>query len=478
MHRRRPLCLLAALAIALLAPPAAVAGPPGTWDRMSPANGRNIDEPGMARTADGVLHVLYDRHLGGLHEAITQVRVSPSGKVAASSTVSGGWSILDAPGVVTGADGHSLHAFWGGQLGDDANHQELNYAYSTDGGATWTLAPYNLLTGEQVGMDTLSAARLGSTIYQTWGSWLHLGTAAGPGRHFTASPRDDCCGYWANVAANEARHQVVVAWSSNQDGHEGAYAQFADPATGAPIGSPVRMPASATKYAGSYQSDMQLARVPLASQVGKDRWRIFMAYPSGYPAAHAVAVWRVGGPSAWSVLRDHQRIGEVGLAAGPDGRMWAFWSEHHGAADRLYARRSNPTVTRWGATVRVPLPRHTSDVWKVAGEGTLGPLDLVPSLQVSGKIAFWHTRVLPGLTLRARPGRLHRCRTTVTFTVEDAGAPVAGAKVKAGGKSDTTDASGHATLKLGPFGRHAKRVWAVASKGGYASGRLRLRVTK
>ena len=52
----------------------------------------------------------------------------------------------------------------------------------------------------------------------------------------------------------------------------------------------------------------------------------------------------------------------------------------------------------------------------------------------------------------------------MTFTVLDAGQPVKGARVRAAGESDTTNASGKVTLDLSPATRV---VTARASSTGY-----------
>src|SRR5579884_3977633 len=292
----RSLGALVALLLALVLPTAALAGPPGQWTRISPTNQANIDEAGLARTADGVLHVFFGRHLGGLDNAVEQVAVSPAGHPGTATTVSGGWATLDGPGPVVGADGKTIDLFWGGQISGDPIHQELNYASSPNGGQSWTLSPFNLLVGEQVGMDDLSAARLGSTEYQAWSSYVHVGTVPGPGWHLSASPSASaCCGYWASVAADAASGKVVAAWSSNQDGYPGAWAQYLDPVTGAPQGKPMRMPGSAVKYQGVLSSAQLLARTPLVAQTGGSK--ILMAYPHGYPGNHDAIVWVVGSPA-------------------------------------------------------------------------------------------------------------------------------------------------------------------------------------
>jgi hypothetical protein len=95
------------------------------------------------------------------------------------------------------------------------------------------------------------------------------------------------------------------------------------------------------------------------------------------------------------------------------------------------------------------------------------------SVGTSSDAATYHRRVLPGLTLQASPSSLRRGRTTtVTFTVLDAGDPVQGAKVTAGGRSATTTAGGKATLKLTGTGRN---VSATATKTGYSRQTRRLK---
>ena len=60
---------------------------------------------------------------------------------------------------------------------------------------------------------------------------------------------------------------------------------------------------------------------------------------------------------------------------------------------------------------------------------------------------------------------------TITFRVLDAGDPVAGATVKAGGRTLTTVANGTASLKQAT----PAHVHATASKAGYVSASARVR---
>jgi hypothetical protein len=107
-----------------------------------------------------------------------------------------------------------------------------------------------------------------------------------------------------------------------------------------------------------------------------------------------------------------------------------------------------------------------SSLWNVFGEGSLGPLDLLAHVTARGAIATWHKQVLPGLSLRCFPKK-----RGVTCLVSDAGAPVAGATVKLGGKRVKTLSSG--AVSFSPKkGSHT----ITASKAGYTPAKVRVKV--
>ena len=59
------------------------AGVPGRWDALAQGPnypGNSANELGLARTADGVLHVAFKQRLGPLSEAIVHFTVSPAGR--------------------------------------------------------------------------------------------------------------------------------------------------------------------------------------------------------------------------------------------------------------------------------------------------------------------------------------------------------------------------------------------------------------
>ena len=125
------------------------------------------------------------------------------------------------------------------------------------------------------------------------------------------------------------------------------------------------------------------------------------------------------------------------IAAARDGRLWLVWDDRGSVDAQIRARRSNKGATRWGAEVVAGRPKGTLQAYRLDANAAGDALDVlgVFNLGTSSDASTFHRRLLPGLTLTAAPGRLRRGRrTSVTFTVRDAGDPVKGAKVAAGGE--------------------------------------------
>lgn len=482
MTPRLPQILLTTCALLAAATPA-LAGTPGTWTRFTSPKGANIDEVGLARTADGVLHVDY-KSPGSIEPSrpdIFQRSIAAGGTVGAAVAIQANWASLNVPDLVSASDGVGLAAFFGGirTLNPDESNKELNMATSADGGATWTLAPGSVSPPPYSAYASpMSATRLGNVYWQGWGgtgggSFVHMGTSEGtPKVNLQDRIGGGCCGYDVNLAADASTNTVLAAWYSNAAANQGVFAQVFD-AAGNPVGSPALMPGSTTLYNGKTESSSGLQRVPLVSVPGR---HYALAYASGYPSSKRIVLWTPPSTTNTTVAKVSGNVAGLALAAATDGRLWVAWSQ----GTRLFARRSNPAGTAWGATVPVSPPKNTASIWKVDGDANPGgPLDLVVNLDTPGTTAFWHTQVLPGLSLAAEPSTLHRkVKTKVTFTASDAGDPLAGVKVKVGSVSGKTDSSGEVTLALGPFGKPTTRAKASATLAGYAVGHRTLKVAK
>ncbi len=164
---------IAAAALALACAPSAQAA---TWKQVTAHAGTSIDQVGITRTADNVLHVAWHKGPDLFH-----TRIAADGRVGATTPVVSGWSgILDA--ALTPVPG-GLRAFWGGIRTTESTepNRELNSALSTDGGTSWALQIGSVApAGAQVyGSDVAAATLPDGTTLQTWsgtlGTWVHAG---------------------------------------------------------------------------------------------------------------------------------------------------------------------------------------------------------------------------------------------------------------------------------------------------------------
>lgn len=305
------------------------------------------------------------------------------------------------------------------------------------------------------------------TWFGTLGVFVHAGVSpATP--DFNYQTPFGCCGYDSDIASSPAG-AIVVDWYSNATGHLGVYAQRVA-SDGSPIGGALNMPGTSNMSVG------EIGRTPLVSRPNGD---FYVAYATGYPALNRIRLWRFGSNSSMTIARVSGSGGEptATVAAAPDGRLWVVWKEDVKDRPHIFVVRSNKTATRFGAVVDAGAPAGGSSGYRLDANATASALDLFGSFSIgtSSSVATWYRRVLPGLTLTADPSRLRRGRSTrVTFVVTDAGAPVKGAKVRAGRQSAATNSKGKVTLEL----TAERRLKAVAIRAGYVDGTARLAVVR
>jgi len=338
-----------------------------------------------------------------------------------------------------------LRMFFAGLAAGSPLSGALASSSSTDRGATWTApaavsditSPARKSVYAAMG---IGAARLAGGFLSAWGapaSGIHLGLdpAVGDGELFGDSPVD------AGVAVDSQSGQAIVA-ANLLDADGVAYA--------APGGARSVIPRSGAAQLGH--------PVGVSGRIGAPG--LFVAYTQGASEfLGRAAVWNVG--AATGMVLGRRGDLRVSTAAGPAGRLWAFWFRRS-PIDAVYATRSNPEATRFGRVVRVKAPRGTESMFELTGEGSRGALDVLLLADAAGGTANWHQRVLPGLTLKAE---VHG-NGKVTFSVTDAGDPVGRAKVAlVGGGSKTTGPDGTARFSLA-----RGRYRATARKPGYAPG--------
>jgi hypothetical protein len=457
-----------ALLIAAGAAPSASAAP---WKRVTTPDGASTDQVALARTGDGVLHIVWSHPTGPHAEDLNHTIISRAGRVGATNPVQSGWTGFTNAALVVAPGG--LRAFWGGFRSTDSNdpQREVNTALSPDGGASWVLQPGSVVPGgaQSYASNVAASVRPDGTTLQafagTLGTWVHAGLSPATPNHDYQAPLGPY-GYDPNLAT-DASGRTVMAWYSNATGHLGVLAQDVN-ADASPVGGPATMPNT---------SDMQvgmLSRTPLAARRGGG---LYVAYPTGYPKSNRIRLWRIGAGNAPLVGRvASSGSPAVAISAADDGRLWVLWTKGFGDPDVL-ARRSNKGATKFGAVVNAGHPRDALQAYQLDASVAGGALDILGNFNIgtATTAVTSYRRILPGLTLQARPPRVRRGeRTVVRFTVLDAGEAVKGATVSAGGKSGTTDRSGHVILSL----TLRRPVTARATHTGYAAATKRLRLRR
>jgi len=444
-------------ATAILVLPGA-AGPPGTWTRISETTGVNIDDIGLARTPDGVLHVAWLRK-NGTKEDLVHTSIRPDGGVlAAANAIETGWSALGNPDLIVQPDG-TLRVFFGGIRSTNAGdtNSGMNTSVGNAAGTAWSLKPGRAAADNSAYASPAGAGLTsGGVPASTWAISFRLGV------HFGVDPNTPdllfpggCCVYQPDLATDAGTGETVVGFYSNITDDSGLFTRTVAPT----VGDRQYVPGSAT---ADHKSSLSIdQRMAITGRLGAPG--VFVAYGAGYPTFATVNLWRHGTSNA-IVVAKVARAEDISIAAAPEGRLWVMWWR----SGRLWATRSNKAATRFEPLASIAAPAGTSSIWKVKGEGSLGPLDLFASVTTSGGgLAFWHQQVLPGLSLSAKPARVSRKKGgTVTFSVTDAGDPVSGATVAVGKKKLTSNAKGKATLKVAKGAKKAT-LRASARKQGY-----------
>src|SRR5918995_1039362 len=288
----------------------AQAGPRGQWTRL-PGTVINFAEPGLARTGDGVLHVIYTRR-----------------------------STATAPAA----------------------------------GMPWTLKPADVVQAPSAYATGVAGAGLAKdgTPISTWsvspGLGYHYGINGGdPDR---AIPQSGCCLYTPEIAVDSASGQAWVGFHSNENAGPGLFVNAIGP--GGPQGGRKLAQGSVVGKSSIYPGN----RTSLTGRIGAGG--VYLFYGQGYPTFKTLALWKVDTARPGLVIKA-DRNEHANVAAAPEGRLWLMW-EQNGV---INAARTNRAATRVGA-VNAIRPPSGAAIFRLNGEGSAGPLDLVANMQVAG----------------------------------------------------------------------------------------------
>jgi hypothetical protein len=403
------------------------------WGRISGPAQPGV-ELGLARTKDGVLHVVANRGVSGT--TISETRLSPAGRTIGTSTVATGWDGNGGLALVAMPD-DTLRLFAAGATHAGSSAFGINTFTAPASGGAWQLQNGTFWGGAIAN----SAAYIGATLARggqpvtAWRGFIGEGV---PGRTSGAYQG----GMTASQLATDAGDGAVVLSAVTNAGQGGVYVQQVLPGQGTRVILP--LPGGLNDWNSSLT-----ARIGAAGT--------YVAYADG----KAARLYRYRG--ATSVLRRGAFTSAAACAA-PAGRLWVAWGDK---ADGLFLTRSNMAATAFEPVQRVKLPQNTGDgLTYLQCEGSLGPVDLFADAFIGSAGGFWHNHLLPRFTLQARVSR-----SSVALVARDAGDPVAGVTIKVGGKRVLTNAGGKASVAL-----RRGSYSATATAPNYASTSVRFHI--
>src|SRR5262245_4215219 len=358
---KRRILIAATLLAAVCVTPAA-GGPPGSWTRL-PGTVVNFAEPGLARTSDGVLHVVYTRKAGTKSE-LAHATVSAGGNIGSTAVALGGWASMSHPDLLRLPDG-SLRVFFGGirSTNPGETNNAMNTATAPASRAQWTLQPGKAAQATYAYATSYAGAGLAKngTPISSWAGTPGLGFHYGvdPGTPDGKIPQSGCCLYHPDIGVDSASGQAWIGFTSNETASPGVFANAIGP--GGPQGGRKLAPGSLT----GKDFLQPIGRTPITGRIGAAG--VFLAYGQGYPTFKKIAVWRVDSAKP-QLLLDAPGAKHVAIAAAPEGRLWVMWD----LGGKVYATRTNRAATNVGPP-SVLRPAGSGSVYELDGEGSAGP---------------------------------------------------------------------------------------------------------
>jgi len=483
MSRVRGLVFGICSALALCAaPPALATNLPGAeWTPLNdlPASQvtlSNTNEIGLARSADGVLHVLWvnDRDNGTqalLHTPMTGTAPSTPGVVGAETTVltanpnlnqvfNDNVDLLAVPG--------GIRALFARTNPGGAADGTLSTAVSATG-AAWSAPDAVSATAPAQRHPVYAAGGVSGatgitgTTYSTWGDsspdggGFHVGLSPATPDQIGSPFTPACCEIDPAIAVDTASGEVMVA-ANRPD--------TAIRVRSLTSGKTYSVPKSA--HAWTQQ------RTSISGRIGGSG--VYVAWGTGDNMFNArPAIWRVGAPK-FLFLKKQFDAAHVGMTPAPNGRLWVYWDRD----GKIYASRTNKTADHFGAIVKVPGALNSETFFGLDGEGSLGQLDLFALTETGGNLNWWAERIAPGLTVDCdspvKQGAKLKCK------VLDAGDPVSGIEVYShlGNKkaSDISNSQGKVKLKIPGDAPKGKHKAYTADDADWSDGRATYKVIK
>jgi hypothetical protein len=381
---------LAALAFGVLAPAALGAG----WAKLSPDDVSGIDQAAVVTQGARVVAAWPSGSGTDLAGSIAfrGFAPTPTASLAGASpvgTAAGGFTnVSQRPGLVVVPSG--LHVVTGGTIaGQDRTHLTPPLTEGTPGAAPTVIATQ--LVGA---LDAVALPDGGIIVANMENGAVHAFRDAVPADGFDVQALigGGCCSYHPALARDGAGN-VWLAWYSNATGKVGIFLVRLDPATAAPIGSPVKAPQSESPANNGFH--LALACSPVAA--GGCRI-VYAAQPTAI-APLRIASWASGEAGPTTIVTRTLSLG-IPLTASyrADGKLWVAWYEPgiSTGADGYFALLGNAKGAGGGTPQK--LGRPGGFVQGLDLESTpLGDNLVLVGTVVTGKprAALWTTVVQP-----------------------------------------------------------------------------------
>ena len=448
-------------ACAIIGPVSAASGAQ-QWHRIA-SGGMNVsDQVGLARTSDGVLHIVWRRQRAGGQDLL-HTTITAAGAVGATTTVLSGWASLGSPALV--ANGRNLSVFFPGTqtlvTGDPSFG--LDSASSEDGGRSWSISATAIASGDFAASRTPAAIRSERGYFLQ--AWYGAGQTVVHSGLNPAVPAVAGYGQGTDQAlAGSNFDQAMVGWCTELQATTGVFVARVDPATGARAGEVIHLPDS-----GRCPADTRVALVgspdrPERIATGLSTSDFFIATSS--VSGRTVRVYEINREDkiAWRsiVAAGSSFKQQIALATTPrlDG-LWAAWRDSD--SDKVVVRRL-PSGIDWDTPLAMALPRGQS-LSQLALDAQKDRVDVIATTSDDNNVvSLYTTQAFPTLTLEGGRGG---------FKVLEATNPVARATVRVAGRTFVTNAGG--AVRIRPM-LAAGSYTAIASKAGYVSATLRFRV--
>ena len=361
---------LTAASIGLATSPVS-AGPPGHWTKISTGKVSLINEPGLYRTADGVLHVVYEREVGTI-SSIGHTAIKATGAVKLKNVAVGGWDSLIHDPKAVGMPGGGIRLAFGGIRDTSTMDYWIDgriYAATGNGsGSSWNLpmqaigishfgyASYGTGATTLTNGTPIASFPLNSTL--TW----HVGTNDGdPDGVYTFG---QCCLYNSTLTRDGSK--VYAAF----------YANGSTKATNGTFVKPIYPTVGATKKVpGSSKGKSSLSPDQAVAMTARKGGGAFVAFCVGYPTCTHIGLWKIGSPAV-HVVPGSGNADNIAISTGPGGRLWIAWNSS--TTGRVNAVRTGPTGLTFGTVHALKLPGGSlTSVYHVAVEGSRGRADVV-----------------------------------------------------------------------------------------------------